>query len=286
MACYSLASSIARRVTLPRLHALAWSLTDMQPSPAPVRTGAQSGESPSAWALCSSCDGQGFVTDRYGRPQPCTECDTRGRFRVDPFTQQRVQGLDSTAPPRGRRAGCDRCGSTGVMPGRYVGEQGLVRCETCDGSGHVTVPFDENTHGQRPILDGSPLGRQRARGDWDALERLLGEMAVFTPKAWRLFVHGRVLCIEEPSLELGRLEHGMLRHLPLPLRCPADIMLAYDDRARRQDLADKARAQRMVTGKARVRKARELVALGYSQTQVADMLGISQNTVSRYCRAA
>lgn len=273
-----------------RLHALAWSLPDMQPGPTFQRTGAIRGESPSAWQMCNHCDGDGVVKDKFGRSEPCGECSGSGRFRVDPFTHQRVQGIDSTAPPRGRRVPCDRCGTTGVMPGRWVGEEGLVRCGGCDGAGHVTVPVDMDSP-RRVFLDGSPLGRARARGDWEALEAALGRLLTHNQAWWRLFCRARVECLPCPEPErLVEVERWLLEQLPRPLRCPADVVAAYEDRQRRQDEQLKARMERVNRAQRKLRRrqneaeARRLCADGLTITEIAVALGEPRATVGRWVR--
>ena len=290
-----------------RLHALAWSLPDMQPGPKTMSTGAIRGESPVLKEPCDPCDGTGWTKDRFGRAKPCENCGggivvaedgtvTRvkglGWYHVDPFTLQRGQSADSTAPPRGRRVPCDRCGTTGVMPGRWIGEDGLVRCEGCDGAGHLTVPVDSDSP-RRVFLDGSPLGRARARGDWEPLENALGRLLGVSQASWRLFVRARVECLPCPEPErLAEVERWLLGELPRPLRCPADVVAAYEDRQRRADEQLKARMDRIVQGQRKARRrqnaleAQRLSAAGQTVTEIALVLGEPRSSVGRWVQKA
>lgn len=262
------------------LHALAWSLRDVEPAPKVASSGAASGEVPNAWQLCGSCDGQGFGRDKFGRTLPCLLCGGKGRFRVDSMTGGRVATAEHSAPARTRRVLCDRCGGTGVMPGRYVGEPGMVRCDPCDGAGKVSVPA---VPGQEPAVvafDGTARSRLRARGDWDALELAVEALFDLDRYSGRLWVRSRVhgAAGHEPALEL--LDKWLLDRMPDPLRVPRDVMTAFEARQERKAAQEAARLHRSGRGSKRARAA-ELLRMGYTVVDAARLAGCSVKTARR-----
>lgn len=262
------------------LRVLAWSLPDVQPGPSGGELrGAQRGEAPGRWQLCASCDGVGVVADKFRRSQVCGECKGLGRFEVDSFTLRRVGSVAVSAPAPTRRHLCDRCGGSGVMPGRYLGESGMVRCEGCDGEGQIGVPLSLVLSRPAFRLDDSPLSRLRSAGDWDVLEGLLNRM--------RTESHG--LFREYHALRVGKLlddvralesERWLLDQKP-HWRVPAEVRTAHANAAKRAQLAERQRAGRVYRGGRRLTRARELARSGLTAAEIAASLGISVRSVSR-----
>lgn len=264
------------------LHALAWSLPDVEPAPKVASSGASRGEVADSWRMCDTCDGEGEVRDRFGRVSVCGSCGGKRRFRVDSMTGGRVSTAEHPAPSRTRRVLCDRCGGGGVMPGRYVGETGLVRCDMCDGSGKVSVPAVE-TEPKGKAFDGTARSRLRARGDWDALEDALGLLHGAEPLGWRLWMGARVYGwpVEErvePALQAT--DMWLLMRLPDPLRCPRDVITAFEERKQRADQREAHRKARSGRGSKRSRAA-ELLRMGYPVQEAARLAGCSVKTARR-----
>lgn len=260
--------------------ALAWSLPDAIRQPI-TATGTIAGQqrreaAPTAWAVCGTCHGDRQVRDRFRRERPCPVCLGAGRYRVDPYTEQPVASADApVALGRTRRVTCDRCDGQGTMPGRYVGETGMVRCEACDGVGKLdAAPVDEERTGGTGERLAWVLG-----GDWALLDRALQHL---DPPARRAFVgayvHGGP-CSQRAAASLERVGDA----LPARLRLPADVRVAYADRARRAKLADQARARRMGGHARRARnlEARRLLATGLPPLEVAARVGVSERHLRR-----
>lgn len=273
---------------LERLHALAWSLPDVQPAPGggPLK-GAQPGEAPGAWQMCGTCDGEGYKADKWGRDVRCVDCAGAGRFRVDAFTLQRVSAVDSHAEPRGRRVTCDRCGGSGVTLGRYVGQDGTTRCRGCDGAGHVLAAFDGPAEPSVVTFDGSALARTRARGDWPELEAALTALALLDRLRHRRWVFVRVSgqSVVSPgqAADLVETDGALLRALPASLKCPADVLEAWRNRERYSDMQAAARAERLRGGRADRKRARvrELLRMGHGPVEASRMAGVSLRTAQR-----
>lgn len=275
------------------LHALAWSLPDVQPAPTgeAAMRGAARGEAPGAWQLCEPCDGNGTLTDRWGRVAVCVTCSGAGRYRVDAFTGQRVGAIDSEAPARGRRATCDRCGGSGVMLARWrrAGDPGMVRCDGCDGAGHVLVPFDaDDPAAGKVTFDGSALSRVRARGDWDALEAALTALAMqdrARHRRWvRVRVAGETAVSPGQQTDLVDTDRMLLQALPERLRCPPDVLEAWGRRERYALMRVAARAERMTSGPRKRARVRELVRMGVGVREAAVLAGVSVRTAQRAAR--
>lgn len=264
------------------MHALAWSLPDVQPAPKVAKSGAASGEVANAWHLCESCDGQGFGRDKFGRETACLLCSGKGRFRVDSMTGGRVSTAEHSAPARTRRVLCDRCGGSGVMPGRYVGETGMVRCDPCDGAGKVSVPA---VPGQEPAVvafDGTARSRLRARGDWDALELAIAELGPVRRQWIEVRVDGLTNYLTDEVL--AAIDQQLLERLPDPLRCPRDVMTAFEHRQERAAAREAARLAKRGRGSKRARAA-ELLRMGYSTMDAARIAGVSRQTAWRAGKA-
>lgn len=272
---------------LQSLRALAYTLLDMQPAPKISATRAIRGEAPGAWHLCETCDGNGATLDRFKRSTVCDTCAGKGRYRVDPFTGNRVSTLDLHVAPRTRRATCDRCAGTGTMLGRYVATTGLVRCASCDGAGTVSVPLyaDDTPAQTQPRLLDSPLARSRARGDWDALEEAIVRLQQADRLSARAFLRVRVageaaLGVSQ-AVRVGTAETLLLSMLPDPLRCPKDALDAYRERDTRELVA---LARRDVSARGH-RAVAELVGK-VGTKKAAELLGIPDRTVRWKARAA
>lgn len=271
------------------LHALAWTLPDVQPAPKTgALRGAQRGESPSAWALCGTCDGRGWRQTGRERRATCETCGGAGRYRVDPFTLERPGHEQGEPSRRGRRVGCDRCGGSGVMLARYAGEgRGMAACTTCAGSGSVVVELDPGEEPRSPAFDGSALSRARSRGDWDALEEALGVLRELDRGRWRSWVRVRVageLAVSPgEAARLVDVDRWMLGGLPDPLRVPADALVAFRARARYAALRDACRVERVAQGRRRGKRTRvrELIARGYAVADAAALAGVNVRTAQR-----
>lgn len=261
------------------LHALAWSLPDVNPAPTMAKWGAVRGEAPSSWQMCETCDGEGVVEDKFHREGRCPECGGAGRFRVDAFTGLRVGASDSAAPVRTRRVLCDRCGGGGVMAGRLIGESGLVRCDMCDGAGKLSVPV-ESKEPSLKTFDGTPRSRLRARGDWEALEGALDWLRSQDVRYWRTWVASRVYGRDGNNDLLAALDVFLLEALPNPLRCPRDVLEAFEARHDREAIREARRIAPNGRGAKRTR-ARELLQRGYSLTEAARLAGCSVKTARR-----
>lgn len=288
---------------LEALHALAWSLPDVQPAPTgdAGMKGAIRGEVPGAWRLCDTCDGDRVVRDKFGRASTCPACGGAGRFRVDPFTGERVAGVGSTAPPRGRHASCGGCGGSGVMRPTHDGrliqsspnirDARLVRCTVCDGAGSVLVPFDaDQGEASSVVFDGSALSRARARGDWDALEAALTALAGVDRGRHRRWVAVRVVGDRPVSpgqaADLVSTDRALLAALPDPLRCPRDVRVAFAARLERGERWVAERQVRVVAAsrKARRDRAREMLLAGAGPREAAKSSGVSLRTAQRVAR--
>jgi hypothetical protein len=283
------------------LRALAWSLPDVQPGPRAASTGAVRGAAPTSWELCPGCDGGGVVVDRFRRASTCSECAGAGRYRVDPMTEDRVSTWEAPAPARTRRVGCDRCGGGGVIPGRWVGATGTVRCPGCDGAGTVAVPVDVRPVGAL-VVDGDPLARLRALGDWGRLEAALAALHRRDRDRARTFTAARVgvpsapapggapprpragFPLEPPqgvSQAVWEVECSLYWQL-VPVVCPRDVVLAWSLAGRRAVGVEAARARRVYRPGRRAGRARELVrAGGVSIESAAASLGVSERSVRR-----
>ncbi len=264
---------------LDALHALAFTLPDVQPGPKAASSGASRGEVASGWALCDGCGGEGHTRDRFGRPGTCLECSGAGRFRVDTMTGRRVGSEMGLAPAPSRRVRCDRCHGGGLIPGRYVGEVGLVRCLSCDGAGSLSVPVQmgEETPGGPKVK----VGGLRDGGDWDALEKALAKMNVIERSLW---VPRRVGADGPNDWLLSKIDHAVLLHMPQRIRVPAWAWACWKDRHRRRDVAEAARKVRVYEAGSRSHKrfrAAELVRLGYTVAEAAELAGCSVRTVQR-----
>lgn len=265
---------------LERLLALAWSLPDAIRQPV-TATGTIAGQqrreaSPTAWALCVVCHGDRVVRDRFRREQPCGACLGAGRYRVDPYTEQPVSSADAPiVTSRARRVTCDRCDGTGLMPGRYVGRPGMVRCECCDGVGKLdAAPVGDERSGQAGERLAWVMG-----GDWALLDRAVQQLDRLDRRAFvAAFVHGG----PAGSSAMRALDRVAVT-LPARLRVPADVRVAYRDRARRAKLADQARGRRMGSQARRTRnlEARRLLAAGLPPVEVAARVGVSERHLRR-----
>jgi len=273
--------SLSRR---DRILVLAWSLPDALRA-LEGRSRETRRAAPAVWQLCGSCDGSGSTADRWGRQAPCQTCHGAGRYRSDPYVDgQPVSGAEGLALPRlqSRQVPCDRCDRTGVIPGRWVGEPGSVRCPSCDGTGSLTVPIvaaDGDSGAAGPMLD-TAAWRFRG-GDWDALDSALEAMRCNGRRPlWRAFVAGFV---EHPYVvtddALAGLEH-VEAMMPTRVRVPAELVTAYAARRDREARAAAARAARMGRDHRR-REIRAALRLGHSTAEVARMFAVSEATVRR-----
>lgn len=300
------------------LHALAWSLPDVQPTPQTTRLASTRGEAPGAWTLCQPCDGTGH--DRYRRP--CPTCHGAGRYRIDPITLQPVASHDSQTTTEPRTTTCDRCAGTGIIPKRWLKrnpgvagraehrmsadvsslsrEAGMVRCPPCDGTGRRTLPRRSST-GTPPALldDGTPLARLRAMGSWGELEAALEHLRRTDRAAWSAWTRARVGVAppERPRQGASPRPRGVspvvssvdswLVSLPVVWRCPGVVLVAWRAAGERGVVAERLRRGRVFRpGVGRDGRIRELVGGGLSCGEVAVELGVSASTVSRALRVA
>ena len=261
------------------LHVLAFTWRDVLPGPKGASTGASSGEVPSDWALCPSCDGAG-ETLRFHKMVTCFECSGAGRYRVDQMTGRRVGAVDATAPAPSRRVRCDRCHGGGLVPGRYVGETGLVRCPSCDGTGMCSVPLqrDEEPGPGRRLK----VGDLRDGGDWDRLEAAL---ELVQPGTRALFIAARVELRPFPPGALRDCDTAVLAVIgDPPLRVPGWAWEAWRQRDQRATVAEAARRARVYgkAGRAGKRaRVRELIQMGHSVAEAARLAGCSLRTAQR-----
>lgn len=273
--------SLARR---DRILVLAWSLPDALR----VLEGRSSETrrlSPAVWQLCGTCDGHGTVTDRWSKSSACGMCRGAGRYRSDPYADGLpVSGAADVVLPRlsTRVVPCDRCSTTGVIPGRWVGSEGLVRCPTCDGTGSLSVPVvaDETKTGGSGDLDSGTWAFRG--GDWDALDAALEAMRCNGRRPlWRAFVAAYVEPPYRPSADaeagLGSVEAMM----PSRVRVPDELVVAWQQRRERERLAVAKRASRMGRDHRR-REIRAALRLGHTTEEVARMFAVSERTVRRY----
>jgi hypothetical protein len=298
------------------LHALAWSLPDVQPAPRITQLASVRGESPGAWQLCDPCDGTG--TRRGTR---CTNCRGAGRYRVDPVTLAPVAAHDSHAPTPHRTAPCDRCAGSGVIPRRWLDKQprndaprrathpvsdpegraraGLVRCPSCDGCGRLDVPHARTAPAPALLDDGSALARLRAQGDWHHLEAALHVARTIAPDAARAWTEAR----QAPPTPLTRAQGGPttprqreVSQAVLALdswlvglrswKCPLHVVVAYAESKRRLEAVERARRGRVYRGSgSRTLRIRDLAGSGMGCEAIAVELGCSASTVTRALRA-
>lgn len=268
-----------------RILVLAWSLPDAIRALEASKPNETRRLSPGVWQLCGPCDGSGETRDRWGAVAGCGVCGGAGRYRTDPYADgARVSGADdqATSRPLSRQVPCDRCHATGVIPGRYVGEVGQVRCPTCDGSGSLQVPtfvaVSERAAGAD--LDSGTWGFRG--GDWDALDSSLEAMRCNGRRPlWRAFMGAYVVPPYAPSA--GALE-GLVNveaMMPSRVRVPAEVVAAYVQRQERDRVARAARAARMGRDH-RNREIRAALRFGHSTADVARMFAVSERTVRRH----
>lgn len=283
--------TLARR---DRILVLAWSLPDALRA-LEGRSSETRRLSPAVWQLCSTCDGQGQVTDRWSKASSCPTCHGAGRYRSDPYADGApVSGADDVALPRllSRVVPCDRCSSTGVIPGRWVGETGRVRCPTCDGTGSLTVPVAGPDDARRAaVVDLDSETWAFRGGDWDALDSSLEAMRCNGRRPlWRAFVvayveppKGLTSYLDLPNEVVVNAEHA-LEHveamMPSRVRVPAEVVTAYSQRQERDRLAAAKRAERMGRDH-RKREIRAALRLGRSTADVARLFAVSEATVRR-----
>lgn len=274
--------SLSRRE---RILVLAWSLPDAIRALEATRPNETRRLSPGVWQLCGPCDGSGETRDRWGKVTRCPVCGGQGRYRTDPYADGApVSGHDDQAleRPAARMVACDRCNELGVIPGRWVGKVGQVRCPSCDGSGHVAAMSSSPAE----LMGGSSTGLDLVAwsfrgGDWDALDSSLEAMRSNGRRPlWRAFVAAYV----EPPYAVTDAARVGLEHveaqMPSRVRVPADVVTAYVQRLERDRLAKAGRAARMGRDH-RNREIRAALRLGHSTEDVARMFAVSERTVRR-----
>ena len=295
------------------LHALAWSLPDVQPAPRSPTLASVRGESPGAWHLCHTCDGERH--DRYRRP--CPTCAGAGRYRVDPITLQPVAAHDSHATSPPRTTPCDRCAGTGIIPRRWAEGWavrtvsapavrarteggGMVRCPPCDGTGRLDLPRTRRDPAPAALLDdGTALARLRALGSWDELEHALDELRDRDRAAWRAWVTGRVggtppnaLAEGASPLSLGVSRafwgaESWLLGIGQAWVCPGVVLVAFGACRERAVVAERQRRARVFRpGAGRTHRIQELALEGLDCAAIAEACGVSASTVSRALRVA
>jgi hypothetical protein len=215
----------------------------------------------------------------------CSVCHGAGRYRSDPYADgDPVSGAGDVTLPRltTRSVPCDRCDRTGVIPGRWVGLSGQVRCPSCDGSGSLTVPVAAEFDARR--VAGSDLDSAAWRfrgGDWDALDSSLEVMRCNGRRPlWRAFVAAYV----EPPYRPSESASVALEHveslMPARVRVPAELVVAWRDRDQRVREQIRKRGERMGRDH-RNREIRAALRLGHSVDDVARMFAVSDRTVRR-----
>lgn len=199
------------------------------------------------------------------------------------MTGRRVGSEMGLAPAPSRRVRCDRCHGGGLIPGRYVGEVGLVRCPPCDGQGSLSVPVAiAEEYGGSPRLK---VGGLRDGGDWDALEQAFRLLRVELPAVAYVWgcKHLERRPIDHQAADVG--DRWLLGAMPLRIRVPAWAWAAWKDRHRRRDAAEASRKARVYEARgSRSHKrfrAAELVRLGYTVTEAAELAGCSVRTAQR-----
>lgn len=278
------------------LHALAWTLPDVQPGPVAQQAFGTAGMAADGWQLCEGCDGEGVTRDKFGRESSCSGCGGAGRYRVDSFTGLRVSAVDSDGPSRTRRLVCDRCGGSGTVPAIYLGLEGRgvpwPTCPSCDGAGSVSVLAEQRD----PVgvgFDGSELSRRRETGDWARLEWALAVVAQASRPTWRLWVRVRVqgerVAAPSEAIVVAECDRLLLNLLPDQLRCPKWARDAFAERHKRADAVEAQRRVRVFEARGtrshKRLRARELVTLGYSVAEAAELAGCSVRTVQRAAAA-
>lgn len=230
-----------------RIAALAWSLHDLEPAPvtatgAIVRRSGSTGLAPGRWEPCSTCGGHrnvgersgedygysrglGSVKDKFGTPQPCSECAGNGRVMVDPFVGLRVSTAEAPlAAPRTVRVMCDRCGGTGVHR--------FARCDGCDGAGQVAIPAELRLDEKRSPQGETALERRARVGSYRELETTLRTVRDLSPAAYQTWVRSYVTLESvndtDEFLALGWAMVGLL--MPDRVMVPADVWHAWLDK--------------------------------------------------------
>lgn len=132
-------------------------------------------------------------------------------------------------------------------------------------------------------FDGSARARLRARGDWELLERELEWLRREAPVVWRAWWECRVEGVAGVSPLVERADGMLLGRLPGRLRCPGDVMAAFEQRVVRSDAREAARAARVYGGRRghKRRQARALLGMGYTAEMAAKLAGCSVRTVRR-----
>lgn len=253
-----------------RILALAWSLPDAL-NTLQSRNPETRRMSPAAWQLCLPCDGSGNTRDRFNRPATCAVCQGAGRYRTDPYANGAViSGAEDQLTTRQltRPVKCDRCAGDGVIPGRWIGTEGLAACPTCQGTGSLHVPIFPTADSERTgkPADDNPSWIWRG-GDWDALDSALEAMRCNGRRPlWRAFISAYV---EPPYATTDDAQHA-LEHvqamMPTKVRVPAAVKLAWADH---QD------------GTTRDERIRRRAAQGMGTTAIATSVGCSLRTVQR-----
>lgn len=266
-----------------RLQALTWSLPDLDPAPTPDpvfsgRKASERGEAPSAWQQCPSC--RGIIA---GAQSPCRVCANKGGWYVDAYTEEKVGTDVAQAPPRSRRVPCDRCHGSGLIPGRYIGEEGLARCPSCDGTGGLDVPF--RTDDATPILD-DPLNRMRSQGSYDELDTCLHrlrDLSVPGVRAYLAFAHDR----QPRSFRVFAAECLLLEWMPERIRVPSSVTAAWGQRDLRRNDVGRARELRVFRSKRNPQHARieRMFLAGNDTAHIARTVGYSERSVRRICAA-
>lgn len=135
-----------------------------------VRRGATAGKgSPSHWQTCPACDG-GSRRDRFGKLQPCDQCQGTGRRRVDDYTGDVVVTGENDPRPFSeqfnealkRDTRHVRCPDCQDLSGTATGQIRGVQCRRCQGTGEAPVAGSWLS---------KPLGEESASGD--ALDAML-----------------------------------------------------------------------------------------------------------------
>lgn len=272
---------------------LIWSLGDAVASPG--GSGELRRPAPTVRVVCSSCEGDGWTTDRFGRRVVCAGCDGRGRFWVDGYTEQRTGDPGSTVPAAElvsfrRRVGCAWCqeGDRGrwdpvrgtwmsvgcrfeVLP-RGSGVRRGERCGTCDGTGWVWVSAGLEVPSARSA---GPSDRVawRLAGSYSELSAALEVLRARSVGWYRALLGeasrgGWPLCERKAENGLAFVEARM----PARIVVSGDVLVAWRDRERRAE---------QIRGPMRDRRIRELVESGVSPAAVARRAGLSERQVRR-----
>jgi hypothetical protein len=207
-----------------------------------VRRGATAGKgSPSHWQTCPHCDG-GSRRDRFGRLQPCDQCNGQGRVRVDDYTgdtvvtdEARDISLGELIQRDTRRVKCPDCQN---LSGEATGQISGKRCRRCQGTGEAPVagswlsePSDPDK-GQGDALDAmlDAIERRNLVGSYKELDLALAGIAHHANKPLRfaaLTVHAtRALRLLDELYIVHAVQHD---DLDMFERSLLELALAYVD---------------------------------------------------------